>query len=118
MVESKPTPGVEIVTASIAVTLEAPPELQQGVYSNIVQVRATEYDFILDFGQTLPAQSQEEADRLLEAKKLTLPVKARVVVPILLVPKFLELLKMTMDAYSAQRGLNIGQKRGDADVKP
>ncbi len=119
LADSKPTPSVEIVSASVAVTLEAPPELQHGVYSNLVQVRATEYDFILDFGQSLPAQSQEEAEKLLATKKVTLPAKVRVVLPILLVPKVIEILKKTMDAYTAERGLKVPeQKQGGANVKP
>jgi hypothetical protein len=90
---------------SIPARVEAGPENQNGVYSNFVQVRLTDYDFVLDFGQIVPPQSDEDLSRLKEAGVVVLPSKARVILPVVVVPALIEALRVTLNEFARSKGI-------------
>ncbi len=99
-------PGLVKVSVSLPILVVAPKEGEPGVYANVVQVRAGEHEFVLDFGQAIPPQTQEEVDNIQKSgRPIEIPARARVILPVAVLPRLVEILTLTYDAYAEDRNL-------------
>jgi hypothetical protein len=89
----------------VAVNLTPPADAPHGVYCNFVQIRPTQYDFVLDFGHLLPPDSADEAKELQERGEVTMSARTRIVLPVAVVPQFVEALRRSLHEYAKAHGL-------------
>jgi len=81
-----------------------------GHYANFVKVRATEFDFVLDFAQMVPPVDEAA---LQSQAVIRFPTKVRVVLPVVVVPALVGALQQTLDRFMQARGLASGQGQTD-----
>ena len=79
--------------------LRVPPEVEAGVYSNLLAVWHTAYEFTLDFAVTEPGQPSEAG------VKVPCRVVSRVKIPVTLIFEVLKALNANMTQYEGTYGV-------------
>lgn len=77
-----------------------PPELEVGVYSNVLHVHHTAYEFTLDFGVMRPAEQDEPGAPV----RIPVRVVARIRIPVALLFEVLKALNQNLANYEATFG--------------
>jgi hypothetical protein len=77
-----------------------PPELEGGVYSNVLHVHHTAYEFTLDFGVMRPAERDEQGS----AVRVPVRVVSRIRIPVTLLFEVLKALNQNLTNYEATFG--------------
>jgi hypothetical protein len=84
----------------LQILVNCPAELEAGVYSNMLSVWHSAYEFTLDFAVTLPARSGETEG----SAEIPCKVVARVKIPPTMIFNVLQALNQNMDHYEARFG--------------
>lgn len=84
-----------------------------GTYANFVQVRVTDYDFVLDFAQLLPPVSEDEATAATKRGAMDIPTRARIVIPVAVVPALIDALQRILGEFAKARGLTDTDERSE-----
>lgn len=99
------SPEVEARGGRVNIKFETSSELSQGVYANVMSVGSTDYDFVLTFGQGIPLD-EEMARQAKEAGGVVrVPAKVRVVLPAILIPRLIEVLNSSLEAFLRRQGM-------------
>ena len=94
--------------APVDFSIRATPETRNGVYANFAQVRHTQFDFVLDFGQILPPETEEEVKEARMKGRVELQSVARVVIPAKMVQPLIDAMRDNLSKH--QQKLRQGGK--------
>ena len=104
--------AVQLQVGRAMVSIDVPPEMEQGTYANVLSVGSTEYDFVLTFAQaTVPREGAGEVNKD-GVILFSVPAKTRIVLPALLIPRVLQVLQETFEKYVKTRGIQPPEEKG------
>lgn len=81
-----------------------------GTYSNFAQVRSTEHDFVIDFAQVLPPTEPSEVEAIRASGEVILSTRARVVLPVSVVPGLIAALQDHWRVYLSRHSETSSEK--------
>jgi len=89
-----------------------PPEFEEGVYSNLVNVSFSPFEFILTFYQAIPPVAKEDIEKH--------NMKAKAIARIIVTPEIVEKLKDTLQTNlrnykEKKKGKQQSEKEGDEE---
>jgi hypothetical protein len=85
----------------------AAPADEAGVYSNVVQIRMTDFDLTLDFGQLTPPRNEEAVAAAVARGSVEVPAKVRVVIPVPVAISLTGALRDALSRYAKEKGLSL-----------